>query len=50
MSAKRFRMFKVALVAGSALAAAPALAADVTPERLINPTGAAELADESSHL
>ena len=37
MSAKRLRMFKVALVAGSALAAAPALAADVTAERLMNP-------------
>ena len=29
---------RAAFLAGSMLAAAPALAADVTPERLVNPT------------
>ncbi len=38
------------LLSASILAAAPALAADVTPERLANPDRAAELADEPPHL
>ena len=35
--ARRIGSFRIALLAGSMLAASPVLAADVTPERLLNP-------------
>jgi len=36
MRSNQLRLFKAMLVAGTALVAMPALAADVTPERLLN--------------
>ena len=45
---KSIRKFLLASVA--AIVASPGLAADVTPERLINRIGATKLADEPSHL
>ena len=36
MNSKQIRLFRALLVAGTALAAMPALAADVTPDRLVN--------------
>ena len=38
MHLARLRTFKFALVAGTALVVVPVLAADVTPERLANPS------------
>jgi hypothetical protein len=35
--ARRIGSIRIALLAGSMLAASPVLAADVTPERLLNP-------------
>jgi hypothetical protein len=35
--ARRIGSIRIALLAGSMLAAAPVLAAEVTPERLLNP-------------
>src|SRR5262245_7079224 len=36
MNSKQIRLFRALLVAGTVLTAMPALAADVTPERLLN--------------
>ena len=49
MHPPRHRSLRQTLLATSVALAAPALAADVTPDRLANP-GAGQLADEPPHL
>ncbi len=46
----RIRSSRAALLAGSVLMAWPALAAEVTPQRLLNPDKEPELADEPPQL